>query len=266
MIEEAQFFLEETRALAGLLDEAGLDPDAPTLFKDWSPNQIVRHLHFWNGAARTSLEDENGFAAMLQSAFPIIMAKGMRGFEDEHFQGLSGQELRNAWLDEAERTAGLFLHANPDQRLPWAGPPMSAQSSISARLMETWAHGQAIYDASGLDREDTDRIYPIAELGVRTFGWTYKVRGAEKPSTKPYVRLTAPSGATWVFNEERDDEVVAGPATAFCQVVTQTRNIADVDLTVTGSVATDWMQKAQCFAGAPETPPAPGVRRKQVLS
>jgi hypothetical protein len=31
-------------------------------------------------------------------------------------------------------------------------------------------------------------------------------------------------------------------------------------LRVTGSVATDWMSKAQCFAGAPETPPAPGTR------
>jgi len=38
------------------------------------------------------------------------------------------------------------------------------------------------------------------------------------------------------------------------------RNIADTDLQVTGAVANDWMSKAQCFAGAPETPPAPGSR------
>ncbi|HCD17768.1 MAG TPA: TIGR03084 family protein, partial [Rhodobiaceae bacterium] len=27
-----------------------------------------------------------------------------------------------------------------------------------------------------------------------------------------------------------------------------------------GPIATDWMSKAQCFAGGPETPPAPGTR------
>ena len=38
---------------------------------------------------------------------------------------------------------------------------MSARSSISARLMETWAHGQAVYDRLGVVRVDTDRIRNI---------------------------------------------------------------------------------------------------------
>jgi hypothetical protein len=75
------------------------------------------------------------------------------------------------------------------------------------------------------------------------------------------LRLTAPSGALWEYGEASDNERIEGPAEAFCQVVTQTRNIADTTLSVVGSNATAWMAKAQCFAGAAETPPAAGTRR-----
>ncbi|GGY38062.1 TIGR03084 family metal-binding protein [Parvularcula lutaonensis] len=261
MIEEAEFFLAESRALGRVIAESALPFDEPTLFKDWTPNQILRHLHMWNGAALLSLQDADGFMAMLKEAMPKMMQGGMRGYEDDRFSGLAGEDLLEAWLEGAEETADAFRVADPEARLPWAGPPMSARSSISARLMETWAHGQAIYDAAGIERQDEDRIYPIAELGVRTFGWTYTVRGERKPETKPHVVLTAPSGKVWRFNDERDDERIEGPATAFCQVVAQTRNIADVPLKVTGAVAKDWMSKAQCFAGGAETPPQPGMRR-----
>lgn len=263
MMKEAGYFLDETRALADEVTRSCNDFAAPTLFKGWTIDNILRHLHFWNGAALTSLEDEERFQALLAEAFPAIAQQGMRTFEDTRLAELSGPPLLEAWLAGAEELSSAFHNADPDARLPWAGPPMSARASISARLMETWAHGQAIYDLAGEARVDTDRIYPIAELGVRTFGWTYKTRGEPKPETKPFVVLTAPSGERWTFNEEREDERIEGPATAFCQVVTQTRNIADVPLDVRGEVATDWMGKAQCFAGPPEAPPAPGTRRMQ---
>jgi len=53
---------------------------------------------------------------------------------------------------------------------------------------------------------------------------------------------------------------VAGDATEFCQVVTQTRNVADTRLDVKGETAVRWMAMAQCFAGPPEDPPEPGTR------
>ena len=74
------------------------------------------------------------------------------------------------------------------------------------------------------------------------------------------MRLTAPSGDIWEFGEPSTDEMVEGSASEFCQVVTQVRNIADTQIRVVGPLATDWMSKAQCFAGGPETPPAPGTR------
>ena len=45
-------------------------------------------------------------------------------------------------------------------------------------------------------------------------------------------------------------------------MVTQVRNIDDVNLNVKGEIANEWMSIAQCFAGAAEQPPKPGLRKK----
>jgi hypothetical protein len=57
--------------------------------------------------------------------------------------------------------------------------------------------------------------------------------------------------------------LIEGDAIEFCQVVAQTRNIADTSLKVAGETAAAWMAIAQCFAGPPETPPPPGSRFRQ---
>ena len=138
---------------------------------------------------------------------------------------------------------------------------MSVRSSITARLMETWAHGQAVYDLLGVIRRNTDRIRNIVVLGVNTYGWSFKVRRETPPASMPHLRLTAPSGEVWTWNAPSDRDLIAGAAEEFCQVVTQVRNIADTALTVRGAAAEAWMRQAQCFAGPPETPPAAGARR-----
>ena len=137
---------------------------------------------------------------------------------------------------------------------------MSARSSITARLMETWAHGQEVYDLLGVTRQNADRIRNIVVLGVNTYGWTFANRKQPVPEPMPYLLLTAPSGEEWTFGNEQADERITGLAEEFCQVVTQVRNIADTNLSVTGSNAAAWMEQAQCFAGPPNPPPAPGTR------
>ena len=147
-----------------------------------------------------------------------------------------------------------------DTRLKWAGPDMGVRMFTTARQMETWAHGQAIYDLLGRTRTATDRLRNIAEIGVRTYGWTFANRQCAVPGPVPYVRLTAPSGAIWQWNDPTPDNAVEGDALAFCQVVAQTRNIANTNLRVTGEPARIWMSLAQCFAGAPSDPPPAGTR------
>ena len=137
---------------------------------------------------------------------------------------------------------------------------MGVAMFTTARYMETWAHAQEVYDLVGAPRVHTDRIKNIATIGVKTFGWTFVNRKLEVPAPTPFVVLTAPSGAVWEWNEPSESERIRGDAVDFCHVVTQGRNIADTPLEVTGTVASQWMAIAQCFAGGAVDPPKPGTR------
>lgn len=260
-MQQAADFRAESKALFALLDSADAEQfDEPTQFKNWSINAVLQHLHFWNQMAGFQLTDHD---ALLQHLKGVGAHQGgMRGYESEQLNGMVGRDLLDAWNAGVDQTADVFANADPKARLKWAGPDMSARSSITARLMETWAHGQEVYDQLGVERQNKDRIQNIVVLGVNTFGWTYKTRNENLPGPMPFLQLTAPSGAIWTYGDDNPTERITGAAEAFCQVVTQTRNIADTDLNVQGHVAVDWMSKAQCFAGAPSTPPAPGTRFK----
>ncbi len=258
-MQQAEDFRAESEALGALLAAAPADAyDQPTQFKGWTINDVLRHLHFWNRMAFLQLEDE----AELLGHLGAMAASGqsMQAYERSQLGALSGKVLVSAWSAQVHSTADRFACADPKARLKWAGPDMSARSSITARLMETWAHGQEVYDHLGVTRQNEDRIQNIVVLGVNTFGWTYKTRAEPVPEAMPFLALKSPSGADWTFGEPSGSERIEGPAEAFCQVVTQTRNIADVPLKVTGTIARDWMSKAQCFAGPPNPPPAPGTR------
>ncbi len=261
-MQQADDFLAESRSLFELV--APLDDDAlerVTAFKGWRIANVIAHLSVWNRAAVLSLTDTDALSALLRGIGEHLKAGGrMTEFEKDCHEGVWGRALVEHWWRSCEETARHFAVADPAQRVPWAGPDMSARSSISARLMETWAHGQEVFDELGVVRANADRIYNIAVLGNNTYGWTFKNRGEQPPEPRPFLELVAPSGKVWTFNEPRDDERISGSAEAFCQVVTQVRNIADTDLEVSGANAEAWMSRAQCFAGAPNDPPAPGTR------
>ena len=263
MISQATDFRDESEALYQLLEPlTDADYQQPTQFKSWTPDDVLGHLHLWNVAADLSLTDEPAFLELLTDVMQAVAAGDFRGFERRWRGDLSGLALRETWRDFYLPMSQRFEQADPKTRVKWAGPEMSVRSSITARLMETWAHGQELYDIMGVERIDTDRIQNIAVLGINTFGWTFKNRCFPVPEVVPHVRLTAPSGDTWEWNAETESDRVEGSATEFCQVVTQVRNVADTQLQVTGEVATRWMEIAQCFAGPPENPPAPGTRFK----
>jgi uncharacterized protein (TIGR03084 family) len=254
-------FRDESAALYELLSPLNSEAlGTESQFKQWTFNDILGHLHLWNHAADLSLTDEAAFQAFIGEVFHYVASGSLRAFEQQWLDGLQGRELLEQWHGFVLRMAEHFGAADPQARVKWAGPDMSVRSSITARLMETWAHGLAIYDALGVERVDTDRIRNIAVLGVNTFGWTFRNRKQETPGEMPYVRLTAPSGETWEWGEPGETGRIEGSATEFCQVVTQTRNVADTALQVSGATATAWMCIAQCFAGPPEQPPAPGTR------
>ncbi|MEL6967756.1 MAG: TIGR03084 family metal-binding protein [Pseudomonadota bacterium] len=249
-------FADEARALHQLVGGLSVaELTAPTAFKGWTGEDIIRHLHFWNGAADLSVTDPDALPAIMSD----MAAAGSMWQLEQAAVPQTGADLIGVWMARVETMAERWARLDPKTRLPWVGPTMSARSSMTARQMEHWAHGQALYDLMGVERGDTDRLKNIVVLGVNTYSWTFQVRGQSAPGPMPRLNLTAPSGGVWTFGETGADRI-AGNATEFCQVVTQTRNIKDTALAVEGPVAEAWMKNAQCFAGGPETPPAPGVR------
>ncbi len=264
-MQQVADFIEECEVLNAALtplDEA--DFYRVTLFKDWTLNHVLQHLHFFNLMADYSAFQPERFQTDYGRLRAMMAENGssMVGPTDEMLGGLKGQELRAAWRAAYLDMALRWSAADPKARVKWAGPDMSMRSSITARQMETWAHGQEVFDVLGLDRKEGDRLRNIAHLGVSTYGWTFVNRSEPVPEPMPYVRLTAPSGEIWEWGAVSETEQVEGAAAAYCQVVAQTRNIADTDLSVTGQNAVRWMAIAQCFAGAPNDPPAPGTRVK----
>jgi len=233
----------------------------PTGFMLWTPWDVVAHLHYFDRVSMLAVSDEDAFAEKRNELIgKILGGQSAADVARREFGDLSPAVLLGRWQETCRELADALGASGPDRRLPWFGPDMGVRMFTTARQMETWAHGQEVYDLLRVRRTHTDRLKNIAVIGVKTFGWTFANRGLEVPKTKPYVRLVAPSGAIWEWNDPSESERIRGDAADFCHVVTQGRNIADTALEVVGETATRWMSIAQCFAGGPADPPKPGER------
>ncbi|PRC49818.1 wyosine base formation domain-containing protein, partial [Mycobacterium sp. ITM-2017-0098] len=112
------------------------------------------------------------------------------------------------------------LTVDVGRKLAWFGPPMSAASMATARLMETWAHGLDVADTLGVRRVPTARLRSIAHIGVRTRDFAYMVNGLTPPAEPFHVKLSAPDGSTWAWGPEDAAQRVTGSAEHFCMLVT----------------------------------------------
>jgi uncharacterized protein (TIGR03084 family) len=262
MLSQAADFRAEADELHELLATLrDSDWDRATLFKRWTVNDIVQHLHDGDLMAAASVEGPEQFAKF-RAERQILLESGLTRVQAarRRLGDLTGKELLTRWHSKMSELCDALSAMPSDTRLKWAGPDMGVRMFTTARQMENWAHGQAIYDLMGVERAPTDRLRNIAEIGVRTYGWTFANRRRHVPGPAPYVRLIAPSGSVWEWNNPAPDNAVEGDALSFCQVVTQVRNIGDTDLKTSGEPARIWMSLAQCFAGPPEDPPPPGSR------
>jgi uncharacterized protein (TIGR03084 family) len=254
---------DEYRALDAFC--AALSPDdwrRRTAFYGWTPWDEVAHLCYFDETALQSARDPQGFArdaAALSGR--IASGEEISAIARDRYRAWDGPELLARWRERYEPLVDALGALDPKARLPWYGPPMSARSFATARLMETWAHGQDVWDAMRRRRPATPRLKHIAHLGVTTFGWTFVNRGLPVPDVAPYVALEAPDGGTWTWGEADSPHRVAGPAADFCLVVTQRRHIDDTALRYSDGPVAQWLAIAQCFAGPPADGPAPGVRK-----
>jgi uncharacterized protein (TIGR03084 family) len=226
-----------------------------TPFASWTVRDEISHLAFFDAAARLTATDPGGFSrhldelSTLRDPFEDTLAKG---------RALSTADLLSWWRSERAGLLSAFSSLDPKTRLAWYGPPMSARSLATSRIMETWAHGQDILDALGRSRLPTDRLRHIAHLGVSTFSWSFLNRGMTPPVAPVRVELSGPSGERWSWGPTDAADRIRGSAEDFCLVVTRRRHPDDTALETTGASARQWMPVAQAFAGPPAEGPKPG--------
>ncbi len=249
--------IDDLLAESGMLREVitSLSPAEwarPTPAAGWTVTDQVTHLAYFDDAARLSVTEPERFTA----------EAGQIGANGAEFIDQVAARYRNtppadvlAWFDQARALlTEAYRKADPSARLPWYGPPMSVASSVTARLMETWAHGQDVLDTVGIARVTTARMRHVADLGIRALRYTYTVNGLPVPAEPIRVELAGPDGARWDWGPADAANRVSGPALDFCLLVTQRRHRDDTALEVTGAVADEWMSIAQAFAG----PAGPG--------
>jgi uncharacterized protein (TIGR03084 family) len=247
----------ELDALVASLPDA--DWERRTGFFDWTIRDQILHLHQVDLFGLASMRDASEFDAIFREV-RAAQAEGVELSEQARraYAGKAPQEILSIWRATYEEMVERFRASDPKARMKWFGPGMGVLSFASARQMEVWAHGQDIYDLLGTRREPKDRIRNICEIGVRTFGWSFRNRGLEVPPV-PRVELEAPSGALWEWPGD-ENGTVRGTALDFALVVTQRRPFEETGLIAEGEAAAKWLAIAQCFAGAPQERAAPGSR------
>ena len=240
-------------AIVSGLDKAGWE--TKTTFFEWTVKDEVAHVAFFDGTAKLSATDPEKFKGHVKALFEG-QAEAMAQLSV--LKKMAYPDLLQYWREERTALVNALSGLGQKDRLPWYGPSMSAVSFATARLMETWAHGQDVVDAVGISRPATDRLYHIAHLGNITFGWSFANRQMEVPPVPVRVELTSPSGELWTRGPEGARDTIRGSVLGFCLVVTQRRHYTDTDLVITGDTAGKWMSLAQCFAGPPAMGPDPG--------
>ncbi|MFF1694759.1 TIGR03084 family metal-binding protein [Streptomyces sp. NPDC058257] len=229
----------------------------PTPAEGWTVAHQIAHLAWTDRAALTAVTDGDAFGRLVEEALAAPDSFVDDGADEG--AGLPPAELLSRWRAGRDDLLKALTAAPRGTRFPWYGPPMSATSMATARLMETWAHGQDVADALGRVRVPTDRLRHVAHIGVRARDFAFGVRGLSAPGDAFRVELRMPSGELWVSGPEDAGQWVTGPALDFCLLVTQRAHRDDLALRAEGADAERWLDIAQAFAG----PPGPGRPAKE---
>ncbi|MFB8008478.1 TIGR03084 family metal-binding protein [Nocardia sp. NPDC056000] len=229
------------------LDAAEWQRDTPA--PGWTIAHQIAHLTWTDRVAAIAATDTVAFDALVRAALPKALTFVDEAAEEE--ARTPAPELLAAWRRDRAVLVEALRTVPAGTKLPWFGPPMSAASMVTARLMETWAHGQDVADALGVTRVPTARLKNVAHLGVRTRNFAYLTHGRTAPDAEFRIELTAPDGSAWTWGPADAAQRISGPAVDFCLAVTQRRHLDDLSLQVEGAQALEWLGLAQAFAGPP---------------
>jgi uncharacterized protein (TIGR03084 family) len=238
----------ESAEVDGLV--AGLPADrwaTPTPAAGWTIAHQIAHLAWTDRETLLAVNDPDAFTARQAAVLESI-----ESYVDDGARATLAEpaELLARWRS-GRSALSAALAGTTMTKIPWYVTAMSPATMVTARLMETWAHGLDIAEALGAAPTPTDRLRHIAHMGYRTLGWGFVAHGRPAPSAPVLVELTAPDGALWTYGPAEAEDRLTGPAIDFCLLVTQRRHPADLALVAHGPVAREWLQVAQVFAGPP---------------
>ena len=195
---------EQTGLHAELGNIATDDWFRPTPAKGWDVRDTVAHLADIDEIAIDTCtagpRPLNDFAARFASPEDTTLWGVLRG------RRRSGREVLAWWEDTSARERDVLARVDPAMRIPW-GIGMRRPSLVTARLMETWAHGLDVREALGLPVVDSDRLRHVAWLGYRALPYAFSFAGRERPPGE-YGPADAPNRIT-------------GPAGELCRLFAQ---------------------------------------------
>src|SRR5687767_2672439 len=132
---------DDLDALVAPLDAEGWD--TPTPAEGWTIRDQISHLTYFDDRALLAATDPEDFRDWRDARATQDLGPGSGDPADVALgRSMHPVELLERWrADRAQLLTALEV-LDPKHRVPWFGPDMSALSKATARLMETWAHGQ----------------------------------------------------------------------------------------------------------------------------
>jgi uncharacterized protein (TIGR03084 family) len=235
----------EQRELQDLLGT--IAPDdwlAPTPSWGWDVRDTVSHLADVDEMAIDTATGGpyaiNDLAARAASGADVTYAGVLRG------RRMSGPQVGEWWGRSSDAVRSTLAALPPDLRIPW-GIGMRTPSLVTARLMETWAHGLDVRTALQVDAVDSDRLAHVAWLATRALPYAFSVAGRSAPAGPLRVELTLPSGGLWTAGPEDAASRITGSAGEYCRVFVQRRSRADTNLVIEGDAADAAIAVARAF-------------------
>ncbi len=191
---------------------------AATPAKGWDVRDTVAHLADTDEIAVDTCtgghRSLNQYAQSLSSAEDLTLCGVLAG------RRLTGAEVLGWWETSQAAERDVLAGLDPSVRVPW-GLGMRVPSFITARLMETWAHGLDIRATLGVEAHDTPRLRHVAWLAIRALPYAFGVAGVEPPAAVVRFELSGPDGEAWIFGPPDALDHIRGDAGEFCRVFVQ---------------------------------------------
>lgn len=238
------------------LDEPGWS--TPTPAAGWDVRDTISHLTFFDEQATLAIDDPPAFEEHKSG----LIAAAAAGEEPDVATGreAGAVEVLDRWRSSRSDLIARALRSVDEAggsppRVAWYGPPMSMASFISARIMETWAHGADARDALGvpLEASVSERLRHVCHLAYGARAFAFAAHGVEDPGDPVAMVVEAPGGGTWTWGPPADEAAnrITGTALDVALVFTQRRHPSRTGIKVTGPTAQRWVSIAQAFAGPP---------------